>query len=111
MPECELSAHPSNHIRRRTEEGASGKEIEPLKLLRIRMIDSREGKFILSMMIIGAEFLVIVLLWLLNSRRVQRRYRNGILANTVLRLSLLLFVFLGVQEIVGLFLAQASIFQ
>lgn len=51
---------------------------------------------------VSMPFLVIVLLWLLNSQRVGRRYRNGIMANAALAGSLLLFLFLGVQELIGL---------
>jgi hypothetical protein len=46
-------------------------------------------------------FLAITLLWLLNSSRVAPEHRNGIVANIVLVVSVLLFAFLGVQEILG----------
>lgn len=48
-------------------------------------------------------FLAITFLWLLNSRRVAREYRNGWLANTFLGACLLLFAVLGVNELIGLF--------
>jgi Mn2+/Fe2+ NRAMP family transporter len=43
-------------------------------------------------------FLAITLLWLLN-RRVTREYRNGLLANIILGVSVLLFIYVGIQEI------------
>jgi Mn2+/Fe2+ NRAMP family transporter len=46
-------------------------------------------------------FLAITLLWLLNSRRVASEYRNGIVSNIVLGASVLLFIVLGVQEVLG----------
>jgi Mn2+/Fe2+ NRAMP family transporter len=46
-------------------------------------------------------FLAITLLWLLNSRRVAPEHRNGIVSNIILVASVLLFVFLGIQEILG----------
>lgn len=48
-------------------------------------------------------FLAITLLWLMNSSRVAPEHRNGIVANIVLVVSVLLFVFLGVQEVMGSF--------
>lgn len=48
-------------------------------------------------------FLAFILLTLLNSKRVQREYRNGILANVVLGLSFALFLGLAVNELIGLF--------
>jgi len=47
-------------------------------------------------------FLATTLLLLLNSQRVARQYRNGIVANVVLVGAVLLFVVLAVQEVVGL---------
>lgn len=47
-------------------------------------------------------FLAATLLLLLNSQRVARQYRNGIVANVVLVSAVLLFVVLAVQEVVGL---------
>jgi Mn2+/Fe2+ NRAMP family transporter len=46
-------------------------------------------------------FLAITLLWLLNSSRVAPEHRNGIVANAIFVLSVLLFAFLGVQEVLG----------
>lgn len=46
-------------------------------------------------------FLAITLLLLLNSGRVERGYRNGILANAILTGCVLLFAFLAVRELVG----------
>jgi glucan phosphoethanolaminetransferase (alkaline phosphatase superfamily) len=43
-------------------------------------------------------FLSATLLWLMN-RRVTREYRNGLLANVILGASLLLFIYVGIQEI------------
>jgi Mn2+/Fe2+ NRAMP family transporter len=43
-------------------------------------------------------FLSGTLLWLMN-RRVTREYRNGLLANIILGASVLLFVYVGIQEI------------
>ncbi|MGH3086005.1 MAG: Nramp family divalent metal transporter [Rubrobacteraceae bacterium] len=48
-------------------------------------------------------FLAVTLLWLLGSRRVGERFRNGIVANVVLGASLVLFVFLAARELIGLF--------
>jgi Mn2+/Fe2+ NRAMP family transporter len=48
-------------------------------------------------------FLATTLLWLLNSRRVSPEHRNGIVSNIILVASVLLFVFLGVQEVLGSF--------
>jgi Mn2+/Fe2+ NRAMP family transporter len=46
-------------------------------------------------------FLAITLLRLLNSRRVAPEHRNGIVSNIILVASVLLFVFLGIQEVLG----------
>jgi Mn2+/Fe2+ NRAMP family transporter len=43
-------------------------------------------------------FLSATLLWLMN-RRVTREYRNGLLANVILGASVLLFIYVGIQEI------------
>ena len=43
-------------------------------------------------------FLAITLLRLLN-RRVTREYRNGLLANIILGVSVLLFIYVGIQEV------------
>ena len=43
-------------------------------------------------------FLSATLLWLMN-RRVTREYRNGLLANIILGASVLLFIYVGIQEI------------
>lgn len=48
-------------------------------------------------------FLAATLLWLLNSERVDREYRNRILPNAVMVLALLVFAALAVQEIIGQF--------
>lgn len=48
-------------------------------------------------------FLSLTLLWLLNSRRLEREFRNGLLSNAVLGISVLIFAALGVQTIMGLF--------
>jgi hypothetical protein len=45
-------------------------------------------------------FLAGTLLWLLN-RRVTREYRNGLLANLKLGASVLLFIYVGIQEELG----------
>ena len=45
-------------------------------------------------------FLAGTLLWLLN-RRVTREYRNGLLANLKLGASVLLFIYVGIQEVLG----------
>lgn len=47
-------------------------------------------------------FLATTLLLLLNSQRVARQYRNGIVANAVMVGAVLVFVVLAVQEVVGL---------
>jgi Mn2+/Fe2+ NRAMP family transporter len=49
-------------------------------------------------------FLSITLLWLLNSPRVEREYRNkpASLSNIVLGVSVVIFLVLGIQTIVGL---------
>ena len=44
-------------------------------------------------------FLAATLLYLLNSRRVVPEYRNRLFTNTVLAASILLFVAVGVQEL------------
>lgn len=44
--------------------------------------------------------LAILLMWLLN-RRVTREYRSGPLSNVILGASVLLFVVLAMQEIIG----------
>ena len=46
-------------------------------------------------------FLAATLLYLPNSRRVVPEYRNRILTNVVLAVSILLFVAVGVQELLG----------
>ena len=45
-------------------------------------------------------FLAITLLWLLNLR-VPREYRSGLLSNLILGVSVLIFLYVGVQEIIG----------
>lgn len=45
-------------------------------------------------------FLAITLMWLLN-RRVSREYRSGWLSNLILGISVLLFIVVAVQEIIG----------
>lgn len=47
--------------------------------------------------------LAIVLLWHLNSGRVEPQYRNKIVSNVLMGATLVLFAALAVQEIVGLF--------
>ncbi len=47
-------------------------------------------------------FLSLTLLWLLNSRCLEREFRNGLLSNAVLGISVLIFAVLGVQTVVGL---------
>jgi len=47
-------------------------------------------------------FLAITLLWLLNSRRVEPRFRNGLVSNVFLGASVLIFVILAAQELAGL---------
>ncbi len=48
-------------------------------------------------------FLSITLLWLLNSDRVSREYRNKTFSNAGMAAALLLFVALAVNELIGLF--------
>ncbi len=45
-------------------------------------------------------FLAITILWLLN-RRVPREYRSGLLSNLILVVSVLIFLYVSVQEILG----------
>ena len=45
-------------------------------------------------------FLAITLIWLLN-RRVGREYRSGLLSNLILGASVLLFLYVGIQEVLG----------
>jgi len=45
-------------------------------------------------------FLAITLIWLLN-RRVGLEYRSGLLSNLILGVSVLLFLYVGIQEILG----------
>jgi Mn2+/Fe2+ NRAMP family transporter len=45
-------------------------------------------------------FLALTLLCLLN-RRVGREYRSGLLSNIILAVSVLLFIYVGVQEVLG----------
>ncbi len=46
-------------------------------------------------------FLAITLLLLLNSRRVTPEYRNRIVSNIVLAVSVVPFIVVGVQEVLG----------
>ena len=48
-------------------------------------------------------FLSITLLWLLNSGRVGREFRNKIFSNVGMAVALLLFAVLAVQQLIGLF--------
>lgn len=48
-------------------------------------------------------FLSITLLWLLNSGRVDREFRNKIFSNLGMAVALVLFAILAVQQIIGLF--------
>lgn len=48
-------------------------------------------------------FLAISLVVLLNSKRVEAEYRNKWLANAVLIGSVLMFVFLGIHELLNIF--------
>ncbi len=45
-------------------------------------------------------FLALTLIWLLN-RRVGREYRSGLLSNLILGVSVLLFLYVGIQQILG----------
>ena len=45
-------------------------------------------------------FLAITLIWLPN-RRVDREYRSGLFSNLILGVSVLLFLYVGIQEILG----------
>ena len=45
-------------------------------------------------------FLAITLLWLLNLR-VPREFRSGLLSNAILGVSVLIFLYVGAQEIIG----------
>jgi Mn2+/Fe2+ NRAMP family transporter len=47
-------------------------------------------------------FLAMTLLWLLNTSRTPREWRNGWLSNTLLALATMLFVYLCVHELVGI---------
>lgn len=47
-------------------------------------------------------FLAGTLLWLLNSRRTPREWRNGWLSNTLLAGAAVLFVVLCIDELAGL---------
>jgi Mn2+/Fe2+ NRAMP family transporter len=47
-------------------------------------------------------FLAVTLIWLLNSARVPKEWRNGWLSNGLLGSAALLFVVLCVNEIIGL---------
>jgi len=46
-------------------------------------------------------FLAITLLILLNSQRVGPEYRNRLLSNVVLAISVIPFIVVGVQEVLG----------
>ena len=48
-------------------------------------------------------FMAITLIWLLNSARVERPYRNKILSNAIMGIGILLFLAIAVNEIIGLF--------
>jgi Mn2+/Fe2+ NRAMP family transporter len=48
-------------------------------------------------------FMAITLLWLLNSGRIAREYRNKVLSNILMTLAVLIFVVLAVREVIGLF--------
>ncbi len=48
-------------------------------------------------------FLSITLIWLLNSDRVGREYRNKIFSNAGMAVALLLFLALAINELIGLF--------
>lgn len=67
------------------------------------------GKPILIVILYGAlgavfmPFLAISLLWLLNSGRVERNFRNGPVTNVVLAGCVLLFVYLGIMKLLDLF--------
>ena len=52
---------------------------------------------------LAMPFLVIVLLFLLNSEKVDAAFRNRIFANVLYSVILLMFLVLGGNEIVGLF--------
>lgn len=56
--------------------------------------------------VLGALFLPFMaatLMWLLNSRRVERPYKNGVLSNLFMGAGILLFAILGIQQLIGLF--------
>lgn len=56
--------------------------------------------------VIGAIFMPILaigLLYLLNSKQVAKSYRNGVINNILLVLIVILFVYLGGREILGMF--------
>lgn len=56
--------------------------------------------------VIGAIFMPILaigLLYLLNSKRVEKEYRNGIVGNVLLGLIIALFVHLGGTEVIQMF--------
>jgi Mn2+/Fe2+ NRAMP family transporter len=52
---------------------------------------------------LAMPFLIVVLLWLLNSHRVAQEYRNRIFGNGLYGLILALFTVLAVNEIINLF--------
>lgn len=69
----------------------------------------RPTALVLAYGVMGAlfmPFLAITLLFLLNSRQVPERWRNGWLANILLAIIALVFVALGINELVGIFTGE-----
>ncbi|WP_335682137.1 hypothetical protein [Priestia flexa] len=48
-------------------------------------------------------FLALSLLWLLNSKRVEKQYRNPLWNNIMLAVCILLFIVLMVNELLNIF--------
>lgn len=72
----------------------------------IMMFFGRPVLLILAYGVLGAlfmPFLAITLLWILNTDRVPRQWRNGPLSNTLMALCALAFVALAVTELAKLF--------
>jgi len=71
------------------------------------MILLSEGEPVLLVIVyasLGAlflPFLAITLLILLNSQRVATEYRNRLVSNVVLAVSVIPFIVVGVQEVLG----------
>jgi hypothetical protein len=51
--------------------------------------------------VLFSAFLAITLLIILNSQRVATEYRNRLVSNVVLAVSVIPFIVVGVQEVLG----------